>query len=139
MRILALDLGERRIGLAVSDPMEILATGLPTLERKSIEEDLSVLEKIVKERSIGKIILGFPKHMNGDIGEKANESIRFKDLLESRFKVPVELLDERWTTVMAKKILVESNVPWQKGKGKVDQIAAQLILENYLERQKNKQ
>lgn len=138
MRILALDLGEKRIGLAVSDPMEILATGLPTLDRRSLEEDIAALRKIIEERNVKKIILGFPKHMNGDVGEKANESIQFKDLLESRFKVPVELLDERWTTVMAKKLLVEANVSWQKGKGKIDQIAAQLILENYLERQKNK-
>jgi len=138
MRILALDLGEKRIGLAVSDPMGILATGLPTLDRKSVEEDLAILKKIVDEKSIGRIVLGFPKHMNGDIGEKANESMKFRDLLESRFNVPVELLDERLTSVAAKKILLENKISTQRNKGKIDQIAAQLILENYLERQKNK-
>lgn len=136
MIVLALDVGERRIGIAISDPLGIIAVGLPTLERKDLESDLRYFEDLVKQRQVQLIVVGLPVHMKGHLGEMAQNVLDFKASLGKKTHLSVECMDERWTTVEAQKILLEGDVSRQTRKKKVDQIAAQLILQKYLERKR---
>ncbi len=134
MIILALDVGEKRIGVAVCDPMEIITIGLPTIERQDIESDFKRLQDIVKDRKVDLIVLGLPLHMKGELGIMAQKILEFKEILEKNIQLPVECMDERLTTVEAQRVLLEGDVSRKKRKTKIDQIAAHLILQKYLER-----
>ena len=138
MIVLALDFGTRRIGMAVSDPLGIVATGLPTLERKELDQDLKYIQKVVEERKVQKILLGFPIHMSGRVGIEAQAVLEFKELLIEKSGLSIELIDERWTTVEAERTLLEGNLSRKKRKNKIDQVAAQIILQTYLERMRLK-
>src|SRR3970040_719893 len=96
-RILALDWGEKRIGLALSDPLGIIATGLETVEKKPDFDLIGYLRKLISEQEISKIILGFPKNMDGSVGPKGKEVLAFKESLEKAIDIPVILWDERLT------------------------------------------
>ena len=132
MRILGLDLGDRTIGVAVSDPLGFTAQGITTIRRKSLQYDIDELKKICKEYNIEKVLLGYPKNMNDTIGERAEKTEEFKTMLERRTGLPVILWDERLTTVEADEILEESGVPRSERKKVIDKIAAGLILQSYL-------
>ena len=132
MRILGLDLGDRTIGVAVSDPLGFTAQGITTIRRKSLQYDIDELKKICKEYNIEKVLLGYPKNMNDTIGERAEKTEEFKAMLERRTGLPVILWDERLTTVEADEILEESGVPRSERKKVIDKIAAGLILQSYL-------
>lgn len=132
-RILGIDWGEKRIGLAVSDPLGIIATGLATVEKKSDFNLIGYLKQLISEQEIAKIILGFPKNMDGSVGPKGEEVLAFKESLEKEIDVPVILWDERLTTVSAQRSLREAKVKMKKGKKFLDKIAAVLILQNYLD------
>ncbi|MBI1871405.1 MAG: Holliday junction resolvase RuvX [Chlamydiae bacterium] len=138
MIILALDVGSKRIGIAVSDPLGMIATGLPTLERQDLAWDLEAIQKIVNERKVQMILLGLPLHMNGRHGKEADEVLKFRDDLMEKTHLPVEVIDERWTTVAAERTLLEGDLSRKKRKGKIDQVAAQIILQSYLERERFK-
>jgi len=132
-RILGIDWGEKRIGLALSDPLGIIATGLSTVEKKLGFDLISYIKQLIAEQEIAKIILGFPKNMDGSVGPKGKEVLAFKESLEKAIDIPVILWDERLTTVSAQRSLREAEVKMKKGKKFLDKIAAVLILQNYLD------
>lgn len=136
MRILGLDYGTKTVGVAVSDPLGLTAQGVETIERKAenkLRQTLARIEMLVNEYDVEKIVLGFPKHMNNDIGERAKKTLEFKAMLERRTNLPVIMQDERMTTVEAERTLIESNVRRENRKKYVDKIAAVFILQGYLD------
>ena len=133
-RILAIDYGARRVGLALSDPTRTLATGLPTLERKGGDAWLAgEVERMVRENDVAEVLLGHPLNMDGTRGPRAREVERFAELLRERLPIPVRLWDERLTTVRAQRVLRESGVKARAGKTRLDRLSAVLILQNYLD------
>lgn len=138
MRIIGIDYGEKRIGIAISDPLGITAQGLPTVERTNIQEDMQKILNIIREKEVGEIVVGLPKHMNNSLGEKAQEVLAFVDLLKKHSNLPVSVIDERLSTVRAQRAMLEGNLSRKKRKDRVDMIAAQLILQDYLDRIKIK-
>jgi putative Holliday junction resolvase len=131
-RILALDLGRRRIGLALSDPLGITAQGLPTLQRTNIREDLSALARLAAENEVGFILMGHPLHMSGREGRQAEYTREFSERLAERTGLEVRLWDERLTTVEAERILKDSGISIAKRAKAVDKLAAQILLQSYL-------
>ncbi len=134
MRILGIDYGEKRIGLAISDPLGFTAQGLPTIERVNGEDYLQKLADIIKEKGVNRIIVGLPKSMNNTIGKKAEEVLEFVEILKSHLNLPVITVDERLTTVRAYKVMSETKMSLRKKQKKVDMISAQFILQSYLDR-----
>jgi putative Holliday junction resolvase len=132
-RILALDLGKRRIGVAVSDPLRITAQGIPTLERTNIREDLERLRQLVEERGVSLILLGNPINMSGAEGRQSEYVRDFARRLQTSAGVPVKLWDERLTTVEAQRVLRESGVSIAKRARAVDRLSAVILLESYLD------
>jgi putative Holliday junction resolvase len=133
MRILGLDMGDRTIGVAVSDPLGYTAQGITTIKRKYLKYDLEEIRKIFEEYSVDTIVLGLPKNMNGTLGESSEKAIEFSKVLENEFNVPVKLWDERLTTVAAHKAMIEGDLSRAKRKKIVDKIAAIYILQGYLD------
>jgi putative Holliday junction resolvase len=132
-RVLALDLGKRRIGLALSDPLGITAQGLPTLQRTNIRRDLAALANMVEERSVGLILMGYPLHMSGRPGRQAEYTRDFGERLAARTGLPIRYWDERLTTVEAARVLKSSGISIAKRARAVDQMAAQILLASYLD------
>jgi putative pre-16S rRNA nuclease len=133
-RILALDLGKRRIGLAVSDALGITAQGLPTLERTRIREDLDRLARLAREHQASLVLIGLPLHMSGDEGRQAERAREFGERLAGHTGLPVQYWDERWTTVEAQRVLRSSGMGLEKRAKSVDRLSAVLLLESFLER-----
>lgn len=135
MRYLGLDLGDRSLGLAISDPLGIIASPLKTLFYEGdYNELLADLKSLLKEKKIDAFILGLPKNMNNSEGPRAEKSREFKAFLEENLKVKVILEDERLSTKGAEKALIEGDVSRSKRKEKIDSVAASIILQNYLNR-----
>ena len=134
MRTMALDLGEKTIGVAVSDPLGITAQGVKVLRRGSFKDDLSRLKELVEEYAVGCIVIGYPLNMDGSAGAKAKEIIKFKERLAHALSLPAVLWDERLTTVAAQRTLLQAGMRRADRKKVVDKIAAVLILEGYLQR-----
>jgi len=132
-RVLALDLGKRRIGLALSDELGLTAQGLPTLERTKIREDLARLSELAAERNVTLILIGNPMHMSGQEGRQAGHAREFGARLHAATGLPVEYWDERLTTVQAQRVLRESGVSIEKRAKAVDRLAAVILLESYLD------
>ena len=132
-RILAIDLGERRMGLALSDPLHITAQGLPTAERRNKREDLNFIKSLLKKYSAALIVLGHPINMDGSHGPKAEQAVRFAAALEKHTGVPVELWDERLTSVEANHLMRDAGLAHHERGRNVDQMAATLLLQNFLE------
>ena len=136
MRIMGLDYGSKTVGVAVSDPLGLTAQGIEIVRRKSetkLRQTLARIEEIAKEYSVEKIVLGFPKHMNNDIGERAEKSLEFKEMLERRTGLQVVMWDERLTTVEADRTMMETGIRRENRKEYVDMIAAVFILQGYLD------
>jgi putative Holliday junction resolvase len=134
MRILGLDHGTKRIGIAVSDPMGWTAQGVTVLERTTNEKDLARIAEIVEEKGVERVVVGLPVNMDGSIGPKAKEVLAFVERLAASLGLPVETVDERLTTSAAQRSLIEGGMSRRKRRGRVDRIAAQLILQTYLDR-----
>jgi putative Holliday junction resolvase len=132
-RILALDLGKRRIGLALSDPLGITAQGLPTFQRTNIREDLAALASLIEEREVGLILMGYPLHMSGREGRQAEYTRDFGERLAARAGIPIRYWDERLTTVEAQRVLKSSGISIAKRASAVDQLSAQILLASYLD------
>ena len=132
MRILGIDYGDARVGVALSDPLGWTANELPQLKGGDMEAVCEEIGKIVKEYNVEKIVLGYPKNMNGTIGPRGELSEQFKEVLEKNLGIPVILWDERLTTVSATAVMNTSNVRGKKRKNRLDSLSAALILENYL-------
>jgi putative Holliday junction resolvase len=133
MRILGIDYGEKRVGLAISSPVVSIAQGLPTIERVDGRDYLEELADIIKEKEVDEIVVGLPKNMNGTIGEKAEEVLQFVETLKSKFNLPVHTVDERLTTVRAHRAMTGAKMSKKGKKKRVDMIAAQFILQAYLD------
>jgi putative Holliday junction resolvase len=132
-RVLALDLGKRRIGLALSDALGITAQGLPTLQRTNIREDLAALVSLVEERGVGLLLMGYPLHMSGREGRQAEYTREFGERLAARTGLPIRYWDERLTTVEAQRVLKSSGISIAKRASAVDQLSAQILLASYLD------
>lgn len=136
MRIMGLDFGSKTVGVAISDSLHITAQGIEIIRRTSenkLRQTLARIEALIKEYEVGTIVLGFPKNMNNTIGDRAEKSLAFKDMLEKRTGLPVVMWDERLTTVEANRTLMESRVRRKDRKKYVDQLAAVYILQGYLD------
>ena len=141
MRIIGLDFGSKTVGVAVSDELLITAQGIEIVRRKSenkLRQTLARIEELIKEYNVEKIVLGFPKNMNNTIGDRAEKSLEFAEMLKRRTGLPVVMWDERLTTVAAEQVLMESGVRREHRKEYVDQIAASMILQGYLDYRKNR-
>ncbi|HSM78736.1 MAG TPA: Holliday junction resolvase RuvX [Bryobacteraceae bacterium] len=132
-RVMALDLGKRRIGLAVSDPLGITAQGLPTLQRTTIREDIGRLAALTIEKEVGLLLMGKPLHMSGHEGRQVEYAREFAARLQAATNLPVEFWDERLTTVEAQRVLKESGISIEKRARAVDQLSAVILLESYLD------
>lgn len=136
MRLMGLDYGTKTVGVAISDPLGLTAQGIETIERKEenkLRKTLARIESLIETYNVEKIVLGFPKHMNNDIGERAQKSLEFRDMLVRRTGLEVVMWDERLTTVEAERTLIESNVRREERKKYIDKIAAVFILQGYLD------
>ena len=136
MRILGLDFGSKTVGVAVSDELLITAQGVEIIRREKptkLRQTLARIEELVAEYSVEKIVLGYPKNMNNTVGERAEKSLAFKEMLERRTGLPVVMWDERLTTVAANRTLIEGGVRRENRKDYVDMIAAVYILQGYLD------
>jgi putative Holliday junction resolvase len=132
VRIMAIDYGSRRIGLAVSDELGLTAQGLPTLHRTNKRNDFDQLRRTIKQFAIGEIVVGLPLRMSGEAGTQSERVEEFAEELHKRFKLPVRLFDERLTSVEANRLLDQTAMSDSRRKEVVDQIAAVLILEAFL-------
>lgn len=132
-RILALDLGKKRIGLALSDPLGITAQGLPTLQRTNIREDLASLQNLVDQHQVTLLLMGHPLHMSGREGRQAVYTREFAGRLRERTGIEIKFWDERLTTVEAQRVLRQSGISIEKRACAVDQLAAVILLESYLD------
>ena len=137
MRLMGLDYGSKTVGVAVSDPLGLTAQGVETVWRKQenkLRQTLARIEELISEYQVERIVLGYPKNMNNTIGERAVKSLEFKEMLEKRTGLPVVMWDERLTTAEAERTLMETGVRRENRKQYLDQMAAVLILQGYLDR-----
>jgi len=133
MRILGLDIGDRTIGVAVSDPLGLTAQGITTIKRKSIIIDIEEIEKICKQYAVESFVSGLPKNMNGTIGPQGEKVQRFCEKLKETLNLEIKMWDERLTTVAANRVMIEGDLSRSKRKKIVDKIAATFILQGYLD------
>ena len=134
MRVMSLDVGTRTIGIAVSDLLGMIAGGVETIRRTSEEKDFEQLAQLIKEQEATTLVVGYPKNMNGTIGERAQMCEEFAAKLRERFPgVEVVLWDERLSTVAAEKVLVDADMRRKKRRQVIDMMAAVVILQNYLD------
>ncbi len=133
VRILALDVGEKRIGLAVSDPLGITAQGLGVLKRRDVALDLARLTELGRRYQVQEILVGLPRHMDGSLGKQAQEILELAKSLGEALKVPVTPWDERLSTMEAERVLIQADVSRRRRRQVVDQLAAVVILQAYLD------
>lgn len=133
MRIICLDIGNKTIGVAVSDPLGFTAQGITTIHRKNIKEDINNIIDLCNNYNAEKILSGFPKNMNGTVGPQAEKVIAFCDKLKKHIDIPIEYWDERLTTVSANRAMLEADLSRKKRKQIVDKLAAVFILQSYLD------
>ena len=142
MRIMGLDFGSKTVGVAVSDPLLITAQGVEIVRRKEenkLRQTLARIEELIQEYEVEEIVLGLPKNMNDTEGARVELTMDFKEKLERRTGLPVQLWDERLTTGAADKAMMEAGIRRENRKDYVDMIAATLILQGYLDLRANKQ
>ena len=140
MRKMGLDFGSKTVGVAISDPLLITAQGIEIVRRKSenkLRQTLARIEELIIEYEVDEIVLGFPKNMNDTMGERVEKTLEFKEMLERRTGLTVNLWDERLTTVAADKAMIEAGIRREDRKEHVDKIAAVFILQGYLDYLKN--
>ena len=132
-RIMGLDVGEKTIGIALSDELGFTAQPYETLKRKGDDEDLRVLRTLLEEREISTVVVGLPKNMDGSIGRQARRVAAFAEKIETVLDVPVVHWDERLSTVAAERVLIQADLSRAKRKKHVDKLAAAVILQGYLD------
>ncbi|MCK9443010.1 MAG: Holliday junction resolvase RuvX [Tissierellaceae bacterium] len=133
-RIMGLDIGDKTIGVAVSDVLKITAQGITTIRRESKAKDFAALDGIIKEYNIKKIVIGLPINMNGTLGPQGEKTKSLGEKIKNKFKIEVIYEDERLTTVAAERALIEGDMRREKRKGVIDKVAAVFILQTYLDR-----
>lgn len=134
MRILGLDVGQKTIGVAVSDPLGFTAQGITTIRREKKIKDIEEVKRICEEYNVQTIVIGLPKNMNNTIGFAGEKIIEFSELLKNEVDIKIEFWDERLTTVAAHRAMLEADMSRGKRKKIVDKIAATYILQGYLDR-----
>jgi len=133
MRVMGLDYGDKRIGVALSDAFGWTAQGAEVIERKKEGDYLERIRKLIRDHEVGEIVVGLPKNMNGTIGPRGQICMEFAEELRQTLSMPVHLWDERLTTVAAERTLLEADVSRRKRKQVVDKMAAAILLQNYLD------
>ena len=136
MRIMGLDYGSKTVGVAMSDPLGITAQAVETIWRKDenkLRKTCARIEELISEYEVERIVLGLPKHMNNDLGERAQKALAFGEMVKRRTGLEVVMWDERLTTVEAERTLIENNVKRENRKQYIDKIAAVFILQGYLD------
>ena len=136
MRIMGLDYGSKTVGVAISDPLCITAQGIETIWRKDenkLRRTCARIEELIREYEVERIVLGLPKHMNNDVGERAERALEFAEMIRRRTGLEVVMWDERLTTVEAERTLIENKVRRENRKQYIDKIAAVFILQGYLD------
>ena len=133
MKILCLDVGNKRIGMAVSDELGITAQGIGVLQRTDLQQDINNILQIVEQYNVNKILIGLPKNMDGTVGFQAETTQEFGELLGKASNIVIEYWDERLTTVAAEKVLISADLSRKKRKKIIDKLAAVMILQNYLD------
>lgn len=134
MKIIGLDIGTKRIGVAVSDDLGLTAHGRETIQRTGFKSDLKRIGEVVSVEGAERIVVGLPKNMDGSLGPSAIEALRFLQALKDRLGLPTEAFDERFSTVMAEKTLLMADVTRRKRKKVIDKLAAVIILQGYLDK-----
>ncbi|SKA04545.1 Holliday junction resolvase RuvX [Selenihalanaerobacter shriftii] len=135
MRILGLDLGDKRIGVAVSDALGLTAQGKKVIKNTSLDDVITELKSLIEEYTIDKIVVGLPKNMNGTLGPRAEKTLVFIDSLKEKIDLPIITWDERLSTAAAERTLIEADISRRKRKKVIDKMAAVVILQNYLDGQ----
>jgi len=135
-RVLSLDVGEKRIGIALSDPSGTIAQGLRLYTTTgSRTRDIAAIGELVRELGVSRVVVGLPKNLDGSLGPRAQEMVRFAEILKRESGVPVDLWDERFTTDEAPRVFDMASVKRKKRRGSIDVMAAQIILQGYLDAQ----
>ena len=132
-RIMGLDVGDKTIGVAVSDLMGLTAQGVKTIKRVGKKKDIEALKEIIKERQVNKIVSGLPKNMNGTLGLQGEKVLKLCELIKEETGLEIDFWDERLTTVAAERSLIEGDVSRKKRKKVIDMLAAVIILQGYLD------
>ena len=139
MRIMGLDVGSRTVGVAISDALGWTAQGIEIVRINEDEKEFGLdrIGELIKEYDVQRVVIGLPKNMNNTLGERAEITTKYKRILEENTNIPVIFFDERLTSVISNSILIEADISRKKRKKKVDSIAAQIILQDYLNKEKN--
>ncbi len=132
MRYLGLDLGTKTLGIAITDKLGLIANPLKTLKFNRYEDILKPLGALITEEQVGEIALGLPKNMDNSLGFASKRSLEFKEFLESHFDIPINLVDERLSTVEAEHYLLDADMSRKKRKDIIDAVAASVILNTYI-------
>ncbi|HZJ99236.1 MAG TPA: Holliday junction resolvase RuvX [Tissierellaceae bacterium] len=135
-RVLGLDVGDKTIGVAVSDPLGFTAQGLTTLIRESNKKDYQAIKELIDEYNAQTLVVGLPKNMNNTIGPQSEKVIKFAEKIKNKFNVEIIYIDERLTTMSAERLLIEGNVRRENRKKYIDKLAASYILQTYLDSQR---
>lgn len=138
MRVLGLDIGSHKIGMAISDELGMIAQGLKTIKRESMEKDLGEIAVTIAQLKVEKIVVGLPKNMDGTLGKQAEMVFQWIKALKKKIHLPVVAWDERLSTVGASKILLEADLSRKKRKRVIDRLAAVLILQGYLDQSRSR-
>ena len=133
MKVLGLDIGEKRIGIAISDELRYTAQGMKVLDRRGVDNDVRELAEVIAANKVSTIVVGLPKNMDGSLGEGAQKVTAFVQKLKKATSVPITLWDERWTTSEATRVLLQADLSRKKRGKVVDKVAAVLILQGYLD------
>lgn len=136
MRIMGLDFGTKRIGVAVSDELFLTAQGLETIQRKDLDSDLAAINAVISANNVGELVVGLPLNMDGTYSAKTKEAVEFIDALSKTVNIPVKTQDERLTSMQADRAMLEGDMSRAKRKKLSDKLAAQLILQSYLDSRK---
>jgi putative Holliday junction resolvase len=137
VRIMGLDIGSHTIGVAITDELRITAQGLKTIRRKSKEEDFEEIIRIIDQFKIGKIVVGLPKNMDGTLGKQAEMVLQWIKTIRKKVELPIVTWDERFSTVEASRVLLEADLSRRKRKKAIDKLAAVIILQGYIEKDRN--
>lgn len=137
MRILGLDVGEKKIGVAISDELGFTAQGIGVIARRGLKQDLKQIEDLVKQYNVGKIVLGLPRNMNGTLGPQSELVKKFGESLKKNLRIEISYWDERLTTVEAERSLIDCDLSRKKRRYVIDKVAAVLILQGYLNYRSN--
>nr|WP_320024870.1 Holliday junction resolvase RuvX [uncultured Acetobacterium sp.] len=133
-RILGIDVGDKRIGVAVTDPLQITAQGVMTLKRKTRDDDLAAFQELIAKYEIKKVVAGLPLNMDGSESAQTRKTVNFCQFIKKRLNIEIIYIDERLTSAWSEKVLIEGNVSRENRKDYIDMLAAQIILQSYMDR-----